>query len=337
MKLPALITTDLHFTANPRDEYRWGIWSWLRKTCAKESVKTLLILGDLTDAKDYHPAELVNRIVKEVALTRQAGIEILILQGNHDYLRAGHAYFAFLSTLPGVTFITKPLDTGAYGEAALFLPHTKNPAKDWADMRFDDCAYVFMHQTVSGAVASNGQKMEGDAFPDLSGAGKVYSGDIHVPQKIGCVEYVGSPYHVHFGDRFKPRCVLIDSFRKAHDLRFRTISRITLDCLPGEFLVPGSPTLELREGDQVKLRIHLTAAEMHEWAAIKRNAAAALAALKAETCGIELIPPKVRKRFGGQAAARVLTTSTPEEALLRFVELEGLSGPALDLGLELLE
>src|ERR1700756_2997969 len=184
MKLPALITSDLHFTANPRDEYRWALWPWLRKTCEKEGAHTLLILGDLTDAKDHHSAKLVNRIMREIEATRNCVERLIILQGNHDYEATGHPFFAFLSALPGVTFASRPLDTSSEGEAALFLPHTKTPLKDWSGFDWSMYHYVFMHQTVDGSIASNGQRMAGDAFPDMQSAGKIYSGDIHVPQLV---------------------------------------------------------------------------------------------------------------------------------------------------------
>lgn len=336
MKLPALITTDLHFTASPRDEYRWALWSWLRKTCEKEGVQTLCILGDLTDAKDYHSAELVNRIVEEVKRTSDVVPRIIILQGNHDYQKGGHPYFRFLSTLAGVTFAHTILDTSDEGEACLFLPHTKTPLRSWGHVDFSHYRWVFMHQTVNGSVASNGQRMDGDQFPDMTAAGKVYSGDIHVPQVISGVEYVGSPYHVHFGDKFTPRCLLLDSFGKPHDLRFRTISRITLDCLPGEFLQPEpNKTLQLRAGDQVKLRIHLQPAELHEWQAYKRRAEEVLRALDVEVHGIELVSPKHSERIRDSRSSN--TANNPEELVLGFVQSEGLGGDALDIGLELLE
>lgn len=337
MKLPALITTDLHLTANPRDEYRWGLWPWLRKTCAEENVETLCILGDVTDAKDYHPASLVNRIVREIKATREVVPRIIIDQGNHDYLLTDHPYLAFLSAFDGVTFVNRPLDTSAEGEAALFLPHTKTPLKDWSGFDWSMYRWVFMHQTVDGSIASNGQRMSGDKFPDMRGAGKIYSGDIHVPQVINGVEYVGSPYHVHFGDKFKPRVLLLDRGGRPHDLRFDTIRRVTLDALPGEFLASDpNKTLQLRQGDQVKLRVHLQPAEVHEWHAIKRRAAEVLHMLNVECYGIELVTPKQRRRFEEQRSQHSVS-SRPEEVLYSYVEREGLGADALDIGLELLK
>lgn len=334
MRLPALITTDLHLTANPRDDYRWGLWAWLRKECEKNNVQTLLILGDVTDAKDRHPAVLINRIVKEIDACRAVVPRIIINMGNHDYETTGNPFLGFLSTLSGVTFASRPSDTSSEGEAALFLPHTKAPLKDWGSFDWSMYRFVFMHQTVDGSIASNGQKMTGDVFPDMRAAGKIYSGDIHVPQIINGVEYIGSPYHVHFGDSFKPRCVLLDGFGKPRDLHFRTIQRRTIECLPGEFYVSGLPTLELRKGDQVKIRVHLQRSELQDWLEIKRQVIKSLKEAEVEVFGIELIVPKQRRRLKDDSA---LTAGTSDEnVVLGFVEIEDIGAEALDVGLDLL-
>lgn len=328
MKFPALLCSDLHLTANPRDAYRWELFPWLAKQVALKHIKSLCILGDLTDAKDYHSAELVNLVVTRVTMLSWLGAHVYILMGNHDYLRKGHAFFQFLSQIPNVTFITEPLDTSSEGEPCLFLPHTKDPAGDWAGMDFSHYRYLFLHQTVDGAIASNGQKMEGDTLPGLHAAGKVYSGDIHVPQVIGPVEYVGSPYHVHFGDRFRPRClVLWDS--EVEVLRFPTISRITLDVNSLEELADQ----RLRAKDQVKLRIHLGREELHQWHAIKRDATKLLTDAGVEVHGVELVAPKTRRRVRVGVAPN---TSGPEDILARYVRREDMGADFLDLGLDLL-
>lgn len=333
MKLPALITTDLHFTANPRDSYRWSLWPWLRKQCEKYDVQTLCILGDVTDAKDHHPNELVNRIVREIDACRAVVPRIIVLRGNHDYQTAGNPLLGFLSVMDGVTFVDKPLDTSDEGEACLFLPYTKNAVEDWKGFDFSHYRFVFIHQTVDGSIASNGQKMQGDRFPDMSAAGKVYAGDIHVQQVINGVEYVGSPYHVHFGDSFKPRCVLLDAHGRPEDLHFRTIQRVTLNVDAG---VMDSDMQSLRKGDQVKLRAHLKASEVPDWLSIKREALKMLKDREVEVFGVELIVPKTRRRFNDDSAPK-LSAASPEGIVLNFVEMEDIGADALDVGLDLLE
>ncbi len=333
MKLPALLCSDLHLTGKPDDEYRWSLFPWLRQQCAHWEVQTLAILGDLTDAKDFHNAELVNRIVNELVLTNAAvGRSMKILQGNHDYLRAGHPFFGFLSKLPNMEFVAKITDSSAEGESCLWLPHTRTPAKDWAGLDLSHYAQVFMHQTITGAKASNGQLMEGEALPDLSAAGKIWSGDIHVPQIIGPIEYVGSPYHVHFGDRFRPRCVLLLPRGRVEVLRFPCLSRITLDVESLDAL----KAERLRAGDQVKVRLHLKTAEAYEWQRIRRDALDWLKAREVQVYGIELIAPKHRKRVRVSDSRQAKTLDT-ENILFDYVQREELGPTALEVGLELMK
>lgn len=335
MKLPAILCSDLHFTANPSDEYRWTFWPWLAGEIEAEKAQTLLILGDVTDAKDYHSAALVNRLTKAFAelLSRFPQLQIRVLAGNHDWLRQGGVFFKFLEHLdPRLTFITEPYeDTLDDGPAAYFLPYSKSPVKDWAGLDFSHYDYLFMHQTAPGSIASNGQAMDGEELPAFN-AGKVYSGDIHVPQTIGQIEYVGSPYHVHFGDAFTGRCIVIDRKRKAFDLHFKTISRLAVK-------VSGLRELkkaELREGDHIKLVVRLAAGDMHDWKRIRRECADYLRGRAVEVHGLALETDSRRVRLAGTSAERASARPMgPADVVTRFVIDEELGGDMLDVGLDI--
>lgn len=330
MDLPALITSDLHLTAQPKDAYRWKLFPWLQDECVSGQVKSLVILGDITDAKDYHPSELVLKLFAEIKALATLVKNVYILLGNHDYLREGSPTFAALEAIPGVHFITSRHET--FGDTSvLWLPHTRTPSRDWADVDASHFNYVFMHQTVSGSIASNGQKMEGEALPDFAGWGKIYSGDIHVPQKIGAVEYVGSPYHVHFGDRFKPRCIYLTR-RGAEDVAFESTQRWVLRCSSLQELRRLIRTTE--EGDQIRVAYTLPAAEKHQWASIRQEVSLIAKQAGVELHGTSLQIDTQRQRVRiNNAAARGLTSA---EIVSQFVEAEGWGPDALDIGLDLL-
>jgi hypothetical protein len=266
--------------------------------------------------------------VQQVKRLREKVDEVVINMGNHDCLREGHAYFAFLNAIPGVQFVTKPTELMMdNGPSAYMLPHTRTPAQTWAGMDFSHYDFLFLHQTVKGAVSSNGQEMDGEALPALN-AGKVYSGDIHVPQICGAVEYVGSPYHVHFGDRFKPRCVLLDRRRRAVDLHFKTISRVALTVSSLEEL----RAAELQRGDHVKVKLVLSEAEAHEWAAKRRAIADYLRRQEVEVHGLKLeVSKSMRRRM---AVAGAPPQFSPKSSVVDFVLNNGLGAEAGDLGLE---
>ena len=341
MRLPALLFSDPHFTVNPKDEYRWKLWSWLRQKIDEESIKTLICLGDLTDAKDYHSSTLVNRLVHEIVTTAGSVERFHILMGNHDYLREGEAFFSFLNHLDHVRFITQRWDDAlddAKGPPCIFLPHTKTPAKDWEELDCSQFEYVFMHQTIKGAVASNGMKMEGEQIPDLSAWSTVYSGDIHVPQKIRGLEYIGSPYHVHFGDNFKPRCILIDQQGKSRDLRFPSLQRLVLNL---EWKADGldhRAVLATKPGDQVKVRVRLDRADLASWPRVKREAARLLQQAEVEIMGLELViaGSEARKAASMEGHKGVGFLSDPD-VVSRFCEAEDLGGDVLDLGLKIID
>ena len=319
---------------SPSTSYRWTLFPWLADQCRVEKVKTLLVLGDVTDSKDQHNAELVNHVVREFDKLRAAVPRIVILMGNHDFLRDGNMFFKFLDALPGIEVVTSPSeDKDIKGESTFFLPYSKNPVKDWDGLDFSHYRYMFMHQTVKGARSSNGQEMEGETLPPLNAA-KVYSGDIHVPQIIGAVEYVGSPYHVHFGDSFKPRCVLLERDGNAVDLFMKSPRRITMKVKSLEEL-KATALHETRAGDQVKLRLGLDEADRHDWKRIKRQAIDFLVAHDVDVHAVELVAGASGEVGDLMHAAR--RSVDPAESLRRFVAVEELGGDAYDAGMDILE
>ena len=341
MKLPALLIADLHLTASPRDEYRWALFPWLRRIVYEDKVKTLNILGDLSDAKDFHPSPLVNRIAQEMRLmvTECPNLAINMIPGNHEWMKQGEEFWRFLNHLGDgrIRYMTTPgEDPDVSGPRAYFLPFTKTPNKDWANMNFEDYDYVFMHQTLRGSIASNGEAMPGEELPEdvLATARKVYSGDIHVPQVVGCVEYVGSPYHVHFGDDFKPRVVLLETNGRPVDLHMQSPRRVMLK-VGASTDNPNLDILFLKQGDHVKLRVELGEADKHAWQSIRREWLALLKRCGVEVHGVELVVQKSRRRLAeGQ---RQRSSTHPADAVTRYVMAEELGATALDIALELLE
>lgn len=341
MRLPALLTSDLHFVVEPACEYRWGLWPWLRDTAKRERCKTICILGDLVDRKDNHPAILVNRLADEVKRTRDEGYELNILAGNHDWLKEGEEFFRFLRHLDGVNYIVEPWEhPDVKGPLALFLPFTRSPMKAWRELRsLDFYGYVFMHQTVRGSVASTGERLDGDNLPDLSAAGKVYSGDIHVPQVVhnpivGDIEYVGAPYHVHFGDNFKPRVVLLENDRHAVDLHVPGMpKRVTVKATSMEHL----KSFYWENGDQAKIQFHLQREDFHRWAAIRHDVSVFLRSRGVYAHGIELVAVGGDGRRITHNRAYRLSGMTAEQAVAKYVEDGEFGGDAYEVGMQLLE
>lgn len=342
MNFPCLLFTDIHLTDSPATAYRWELFPWLYDVCRQEKVKELICLGDITDAKDKHSAVLVNKVVKAIAAAPVD--DFRILAGNHDWLKQGEEFFRFLNQLPAVHFITYPGHDRADKDAtasAYFLPFSKQPKQDWERV-FDvqgkeGFDYVFMHQTVQNAVASNGQVMEGEDFPSLDrlhAHTKVYSGDIHVPQKVGRVEYVGSPYHVHFGDNFKPRCVLLTGSGKARDLHFKTVSRVALTVASIKELQKYTEQ-HLAKNDHVKVRMKLSEADKHDWLRIKRQAVDYLEAEGLQVHGIELLLERSKQLLDTRGRPISAPVRSMEKTVTQFVEREEMTADVMEAGLDI--
>ena len=195
MTTPFLATGDIHLTDDPRDEYRWRIFKFLRRMAEKHGVNHFVILGDLTDKKDKHSSRLVNRIVDELhALPGR----VVVMKGNHDYDAdpdtpffrfLGHGGGAITAGLPvsKVSFFTTPQAFNIGTTPCLIIPHVrKTDGYEWPKVPAGT-RFVFTHQTFHGAVSENGMVMPG-LPPDLltlPDGCEIVSGDIHVPQVLG--------------------------------------------------------------------------------------------------------------------------------------------------------
>lgn len=346
MKLPALLVSDLHLTASVDDEYRWDLFRQLREEVRNHGVKTLVCLGDTTDAKDYHSSSLVNRIVDGFCSLRDLVDEVVILMGNHDYLKDGQPYLSFLNHIPGIKYVTT-IHSDLDGDLpCLWLPHTRNPGASWADMHdLSWYEYVFMHQTVSGSIADNGFTMHGDGsdacFLHWKGdLPAIWSGDIHVPQTLRVsggakVNYVGSPYHVHFGDKFEPRSALLITKQGSHrdiELVFPKRHSIKMDSRSN--LARISKQWDLHKGDQAVIGITLGLEDQHAWPRIRRQVERWA---EEQEIIVRDLTLTVDKASGGVSSKGEGTVSrTPEQALLEYVEREGLGPDAYQSAAELL-
>lgn len=334
----SLLISDLHLSNNPRDVYRWKLFTWLRDAIPKHSVKYLFILGDLCEEKDRHPAQLVNRVVDELFLTyRQTGLTtVYILRGNHDGIDPNTSYFKFLGKYPSIQFIETPFATPFCDREVLMLPHTTNPKAAWEHVEFHLADYVFMHATIRGAVSESGMQLDGIPPGLLATArrAKIYSGDVHVPQKVKSgrveVEYIGAPYPVRFGDNFEPRAILIEKFRTSRSLAIPSIQRQTITITPKNTEIP---LKTLNSGDQVKIRIQLTPSEYGDWAKLKRQVVSACSEAGVELCGLELKKTENKIKLRTSIAS---VTKEPKQIVSEFCTNNKISTAVTNEGIKLL-
>jgi predicted phosphodiesterase len=262
--MTALAIADLHLSEKVRDVYRFAAMDRIAGLIEKHKPDELLVLGDLTESKDYHPATLVNDVV-DIMYSFSCLAEVYILLGNHDYTQTDCPFFHFLKHFKRVRWVGAVSQLSLSIGKCLFLPHTRNWEEDWANIdTMQDLNWAFAHNTFEGATTEHGKKLNGiptDIFPE---GVPVVSGDIHTPQKLGPVTYVGSPYCVDFGDDFDPRVLLL-SDKGMKSIPLPGPQKRLIDLKAGYKLAK----VEAEPGDIVKVRYKLTPEEQPDWFAIK--------------------------------------------------------------------
>lgn len=262
-----LIVSDLHFDNKPNNEYRFGLFEQVLDVAKSHKVKTLYILGDVLQNKDQHPGKLINRVLDGLVLWANAVEEVVILHGNHDSLEADNPYLYFVRHIPKLRYINKITKGGGI----IWLPHTRNPNHHWGGLDFSN-QIVYAHMTVVGSVYESGVHAEGSDLVDPSmfkRAKFVLSGDIHSPQTVSMIHYIGCPYQVRFGDKFQGNCVVFNE-------ETLELTRVPLDfprLVTIDTVSEEDSKLQLfantKPGDKVKIRLRINQENMHEWQEIK--------------------------------------------------------------------
>lgn len=321
-----ILSGDWHLDSNPQNEYRWEIFEKI-KGILKPTDKEIFILGDLVDKPNYYPATFVNRLITELL-----GLElpVTILRGNHDTNVRGPAYWEFLSEINNIFYINEPEQRRVHpGLGYLWLmPFAPNPVDDWAHLDFTGAKALFLHLTYPGAIAENGQPMIGTKLPDLPPDAKLYSGDIHMPQKIKNFIHVGAPHPVKFGDDYLCRLLRLDSdFDIADEIVLSGVHKLMIDITS----ISQLKDIQTQAGDQIKIRYNLLPNEVENWHE-KETAIAAWA----EKNGVNIVGrPEIiintKPLVGGAIDVE------PETIIQEFAVEEGISLPMISLGLELLK
>lgn len=311
-----LITSDIHLSDRPRDAYRFGLFKWLAEQQNKYNVEATFILGDLTQEKDNHSATLVNRAIDEIATLKPP---VYALRGNHDGIDPNTPYFRFINLVDGLSFACNPVMDNNLCVA--LIPHCRNQTEfDQACKIIKPNSAVMCHQTFDGAIAETGARLSGlkTAALEAKRPWVVWAGDIHKPQQQGIVTYVGSPYHVRFGDEFDPRVILVTD-RKQQNLYFDCPRKWVLHIRSANELQQHD---DLKKGDQVKINLGLKREDAVDWVKHRRTVYDVCNDLGLEIFGIDLklIGPKAEeRRYHGKQAI------TPTEVFSDFCQHEGLS------------
>lgn len=290
-----LITTDLHLDHNPDHDYRWNALDVVGRHLDSSDIDVAVIAGDLVDAKDRHPAKFVNRVVDRIAQLADSK-PVILLKGNHDYIDPACPFFKILGKLPNVTFVSDPVALQWDSTLALLVPHgaSWHQGADWRKrLPLDEFDLILAHETFNGSVSSNGTKLSGVPLATVgrkaTGGCPVISGDIHVPQQIGNVTYVGAPHAVRFGDNYDPRMLVWNTeTRKVREIANPGIRRLVVD-----YRIDSDGNLnesqKIDEGDHVKARFIGKQSDLREWPEIRERIRAHIERKRARSFGEEYL------------------------------------------------
>jgi 3',5'-cyclic AMP phosphodiesterase CpdA len=306
---------------NPRDDYRFEFMRWFAEHARQRKPDRIIIAGDLTEEKDRHPAQLVNKVVDHVNALAQI-CDVVCVEGNHDYKEEGHAFFKFLSRIPNTRWISKPTALGEW----LLLPHTLQYKLDWGNIELRNYPRIVCHQTFNGASVGFGRKLEGIPLSVLPRKSITFCGDIHVPQEMAGLVYIGAPYHVDFGDNYSARVI------ECNDDDW-----VSVDCstLPQKRLIKLTTGDEkipkpYNEGDIVEIKVEVD--DMGGWQPIKEYIAKQAERRRLRVWSIKpvLTHKAVRRQH------KVIDTQTDHEVLEAFGKRYALTPATLATGVKLL-
>lgn len=343
--MTTLLVSDIHMTEQARDSYRWGLFPWLAKQAQVRGINQVIILGDCTDKKDRHSASLVNRMCDALAELSSV-CPVYIIAGNHDFVEPSNPFFRFVNAFPRVRFFTAPealmLPIAKDAAACLFLPCSADPYTDWEPLdEIYKHRYIFTHQTFVGSMRENGTRSDDGIpatfFEECGFKGEAYAGDIHVPQKIGGVTYIGAPYRIDFGDRYEPRVLLINKEGTKTNLRFPCPSKHLVEINEDGVVETdggGVMSVDIRQGDQVKVRATLKRADFPLWPGLQKNIRDMAAKGKWVLFGPELRRADVQTESTAPVVRK--SRASPEALLRQYGQKHGLEQTLLEVGVAIL-
>lgn len=173
-------------------------------------VNRIVIVGDIYD--NHHPGNKIMEMFNDrIQNASAAGLQIVVMPGNHDMSGDNHAISPVKGWLPNIKVVEKPMVENGNGYKAIYVPHTPDiesgvrsfpqlVASQRVERNGGEPVIFFGHFSVNGAMrndsSEHSSKMDVSAGDiEATGATIAFLGHFHKHQKIGDgipVYYVGS-------------------------------------------------------------------------------------------------------------------------------------------------
>lgn len=199
---------------------------WSLQTAIDHGIADVLFLGDLF--QDRQKIQILSYHKTYQVIRRYANdLNIFLLIGNHDMWYSERTDITSVypfGAISNVTVIDKPSSIQIAGHWIDFMPYTHNPLESvktliegrnhvsrilCGHIALDGAQLNTFHKTLSDiSVEYEGDmtKVDAEVFAPWK---RVFLGHYHGAQKIGHVEYVGSPLQLNFAEAFQEKHVII--------------------------------------------------------------------------------------------------------------------------------
>jgi len=174
---------------------------WLKKSLKDQDIKDIIFCGDLLHYRDEIAVNTIQATSEFLNLLKE--FNIIMIPGNHDCYFKNNSSVHSLSILKGhknITVLDKPTTEIFFGKKLTFAPWgtdiTEMPASDVIFGHFEIATFK-LNET---KICEHGMTSENL----LTRSPLVISGHFHTRQEReysnGKIVYLGSPYHMDFGD-----------------------------------------------------------------------------------------------------------------------------------------
>lgn len=229
-----LLTGDVHLhnhkNSDERLQHCLEVLEWVFRTAEEKEIEHICFLGDL-----FHSRQKINVATYQWTFEifckwMKTGLfDVYLLVGNHDMVhkfKPDICSIKPLASIEGVHIVDKPcfttmLEFEVDNQPVAFLPYSENPLNDLQEIKGSPKNLLLGHVALMGAslnsvcqsraeavVEHDGDMtvVDADSFKDWK---RVFLGHYHGAQKIGNIEYVGSPLQLSFGEAFQEKHLII--------------------------------------------------------------------------------------------------------------------------------
>jgi len=226
-----LLASDLHIHTHKnslkRLQHCLDVLKWIFETAVERGIPNIIFLGDLFQDREkiqVLPYQRTYEVISKYCCGPLPLVDLYILIGNHDMWFANKTDISSiypLGAMPGVHVIRRPLTTKIAGLDIDFLPFTLNPLKSLEEFTDSYSPILCGHLSLDGAQLNTFYKTQADVSVEYDGDmvkvnsdkftkwQTVFLGHYHGEQRIGHVEYVGSPLQLNFAEAFQQKHIIV--------------------------------------------------------------------------------------------------------------------------------